>query len=81
MNQCIKNCFADCIFWERIMFYSCNVVVRDFGSQVFCIKQIDYTVSLNHYKNIIHYADINQKYQNIQICISWISKDLATIVK
>jgi hypothetical protein len=33
-----------------------------------------------HYEKIIHFSDINQKYKNIQICISWISKDLCKII-
>ncbi len=34
-----------------------------------------------HYEKIIHYLDINQKYQNIQLCVSWISTDIASLTK
>lgn len=67
----VKKVFKDCPKSQRNI-KNIQVYVNE-------IREIRNRVC--HYENIIHFADINQKYQNIQTCISWISKDLTPIVK
>ena len=67
----VKKVFKDCPKRQRN--------IKNIQIYVNEIREIRNRVC--HYENIIHYADINQKYQIIQTCISWISTDLAPIVK
>ena len=67
----VKKVFKDCPKSQRN--------IKNIQIYVNEIREIRNRVC--HYENIIHYPDINQKYKDIQTCISWISKDIAKIVK
>ena len=65
----VKRVFKDCPKSQRN--------IKNIQIYVNEIREIRNRVC--HYEKIIHYADINHKYQNIQMCISWISKELKTV--
>lgn len=67
----VKKVFKDCPKNQRNI-KNIQIYVND-------IRELRNRVC--HYEKIIHFPDLNQKYQNIQTCISWISKDLTYITK
>ena len=67
----VKNVFKNCPKSQRNI-KNIQIYVND-------IRELRNRVC--HYEKIIHFADLKQKYKNIQICIMWISKELVSIVK
>ena len=67
----VKKVFKDCPKSQRNI-KNIQIFVND-------IRELRNRVC--HYEKIIHFPDINQRYQNIQTCISWISKDLSYLTK
>ena len=67
----VKKVFKDCPKSQRNI-KNIQIYVND-------IRELRNRVC--HYEKIIHFPDINQKYQNIQMYISWISKELGCITK
>lgn len=69
-------------FLVKNVFKDCPKSQRNIKNIQICVNEIrEIRNRVCHYENIIHYQDINQKYQNIQTCISWIYRDLLSIIK